>query len=240
MVKMDKGYKLYNNIDELKPGDHLCCLYETDEEHKALITPFLQYGLENNEKVLYIVDARTSEIVLNYLRDEGVDVDLYLKSGQLRILTVSESYMKEGVFDPDSMIRLLKSETDNAIKEGYSAFRMTGEMFWALRGLLGSERLIEYESKLNQFFPNSKALAICQYDCRVFQPEILLDILITHPIAVLGTEIYENFYYIPTEKFSALKLPEITLNHWKENLKLRKQIKVSLNEKEMLLKEIHH
>ena len=78
MVKMDKWYRLYNDIDELKPGDHLCCLYETDEEHKALITPFLQYGLENNEKVVYIVDARTSEIVLNYLRDDGVDVDLYI------------------------------------------------------------------------------------------------------------------------------------------------------------------
>lgn len=228
---MDKDYKLYN-ITELKPGNHLCILYKTDEEHKALITPYLISGLENNEKIFYIVDARSSETVLNYLRGAGVDVDPYLESGQLSMLTVSESYMKGGVFDPDGMIKMLTEETDKALEEGYTALRVTGEMSWALRGLPGSERLIEYETKLNEFFPNNKALAICQYDCRVFEPEILLDILTTHPIAVIGTEIYENFYYIPTEDFLAGKAPEKTLKHWIENLKQREIMEKNLRENE--------
>lgn len=228
---MDKDYKLYN-ITELKPGDHLCILYKTEEEHKALITPYLISGLENNEKIFYIVDARSSETVLNYLRGAGVDVDPYLESGQLSMLTVSESYMKGGVFDPDGMIKMLTEETDKALEEGYTALRVTGEMSWALRGLPGSERLIEYETKLNEFFPNNKALAICQYDCRVFEPDILLDILTTHPIAVIGTEIYENFYYIPTEDFLAGKAPEKTLKHWIENLKQREIMEKNLRENE--------
>ncbi len=111
---MDREYKLYY-INELKPGDHICCLYETDEEHKALITPYLKSGLENNEKVFYIIDARTSETVLNYLRDDGVSVDPYLESGQLSMLTVNESYMKGNVFDPDGMIDMLTEETDKAL-----------------------------------------------------------------------------------------------------------------------------
>ncbi len=234
---MERGYKIYD-INELNPGDHLCVIYETDEEHKALITPYLRSGLENHEKVFYIVDARTSEVVLNYLRDDGVDVDPYLESGQLAILTVSESYMKGGVFDPDGMIKMLREETEKALKEGYSALRVTGEMSWALRGLPGSERLIEYEAKLNEFFPNNKALAICQYDSRVFEPEILLDILTTHPIAVIGTEIYENFYYIPTEEFLAGKAPETTLKHWKENLQLHKQMEEALKESERKYRSI--
>jgi PAS domain S-box-containing protein len=224
---MERDYKIYN-INELSPGDHLCVLYQTDEEHKALITPYLRSGLENNEKVFYIVDARTSETVLDYLRDDGIDVDPFLESGQLAILSVTESYMKEGVFDPDGMIRMLTEETENALNGGYNALRVTGEMSWALRGLPGSERLIEYETKLNKFFPNNQSLAICQYDCRVFEPEILLDILTTHPIAVLGTEIYQNFYYIPTEDFLAGKAPEITLEHWTENLKLRRKMEEEL------------
>lgn len=56
VVRMERDYKLYN-INELSPGDHLCILYQTDEEHKSLITPYLRSGLENNEKVFYIVDA---------------------------------------------------------------------------------------------------------------------------------------------------------------------------------------
>ena len=228
---MEKGYKLYD-IKELKSGDHLCILYKTDDEHKALITPYLRYGLENNEKVFYIVDARSSETVLNYLREDDIDVDSYLESGQLMMLTVNESYMKGGVFDPDGMIRMLTDETNKALEEGFSALRVTGEMSWALKGLPGSDRLIEYETKLNEFFPYNKALAICQYDCRVFKPEILLEILTTHPIAVLGTEIYENFYYIPTEDFLAGKGPEKTLEHCIENLKLRKKSEKALEKSE--------
>lgn len=224
-----KSYQLYK-IEKLKPGDHLCCIYETDKEHKSIITPYIRFGLENNEKVFYIVDSRTSETVLDYLRDDGIDVNPYLESGQLAILTINESYMKEGIFDPDGMIDMLSQETEKALKEDFDALRVTGEMSWALRGLPGSERLIEYEAKLNQFFQDNKCLAICQYDTRVFDPEILIDILETHPIAVIGTEIYDNFYYVPAEEFLAGKLPEVTLKHWKKNLKQRKLLEMALKE----------
>src|SRR5690606_17227844 len=98
----------------------------------------------------------TAETIMGYLKDAGLDVDSYLRTGQFSILTVSDSYMKDGVFDPDRMIALLSTETENALQEGYSALRVTGEMSWALGGLPGSERLIEYEHKLNTFFPGSR------------------------------------------------------------------------------------
>jgi two-component sensor histidine kinase len=236
---MKKGRQLYK-IEDLKPGKHLCCIYETDEEHKSVITPYLRLGLENNEKVLYIVDENTAETVLNYLKDDGVDADQFLHNGQLSILNVTDSYMKDGVFDPDKMIKMLSDETGKALKEGYNALRVTGEMSWTLRGFPGSERLIEYEAKLNNFFPKNECLAICQYDARIFDPEILMEILETHPLAIIGTEIYENFYYIPPHEFLSGKTPEKILEHWKKNLQLRKEIKTSLAEKEILLKEIHH
>jgi PAS domain S-box-containing protein len=215
---MVKKHQIYA-IEDLKPGDHLCCLYETDEEHKSLLTPYMRFGLEKNEKVFYIVDSHTSQTVLDYLRDDGVDVDPYIQSGQLTILTVSESYMKGGIFDPDEMIKMLTEETKKAINEGYSALRVTGEMSWALKGLPGSERLIEYEAKLNEFFPHNNALAICQYDMRLFKPEILLNVLLTHPIVVIGTRIYENFYFMPPEKYP-FDIPESTLKEWIKSLEV--------------------
>jgi len=50
------------------------------------------------------------------------------------------------------MISLLITETEKAVAQGYPALRMTGEMTWVLRGLPGSERLLEYEAKLNRDF----------------------------------------------------------------------------------------
>jgi PAS domain S-box-containing protein len=222
----------------LKPGDHLCCLYETEQEHQAVLTPFLRQGLERGEKVLYIVDAHAAEAVLGYLRADGLDVEPYLACGQLAILTSDETYTREGVFDPGEMIALLKAETEATLAEGYPALRVTGEMTWVLRGLPGSERLIEYEARLNEFFPGSHCLAICQYDRRRFKPALLLDVLHTHPIAVVGTGVYDNFYYIPPTELLGGDLPATELRHWMQNLAKRKQVEEALKESENKLRSI--
>ena len=133
-------------IENLKPGSHLCCIYETEEEHQAVLTSFLRHGLELGEKLLYIVDANTAQVILGYLQDDGLNAESYITSGQLSILSAKDAYMRNRVFDPDEMITLLRAEAERAQAEGYSALRVTGEMSWALQGLPGSERLIEYEA----------------------------------------------------------------------------------------------
>jgi len=218
-------------IGDLAPGDHLCCLYETEEEHRAVLTPFLRQGLERGEKVLYIVDARTAQAVIGYLRDEGLDAESYLARGQLAMLSADDAYLKEGTFDPDGMIALLRAETEQALGEGYSALRVTGEMSWALRGLPGSERLIEYEAKLNEFLPGSKCLAICQYDRRAFAPALLLDVLSTHPAAVVGAEVYDNLYYMPPTEFLGHEPRAAQLRRWVENLAERKRVVGAIRER---------
>ncbi|TAJ10507.1 MAG: PAS domain S-box protein, partial [Nitrospirae bacterium] len=215
-------------LSTLKPGAHLCSLYETEEEHRTLLTPFLRQGLEQGEKVLYIVDARTAETILSYLRNDGLDVDPLLKRGQLGILTVREAYLREGTFDPDRMIALLRAATEQAVAEGYPALRVTGEMTWALRGLPGSEQLIEYEAKLNNFFPGSRCLALCQYDRRRFTPDVQLDILATHPMVAVGTELHDNPYYLPPAAFLAKDRSEARLEQWLNNLAARKQMDATL------------
>ena len=179
------------SITNLKPGDHVCCLYETEEEHKAVLTPFLRQGLKRAEKLLYILDTHTPETVLQYLRDDGVVVEPYLASGQLRIVTIDDTYVQDGTFGPSEMIATLRSETERALAEGYLALRVTGEMTWALRELPGSERLTEYEAKLNSFFPANKCLAMCQYDRRRFRPDILQSVLANHSIFVVGMVVYD-------------------------------------------------
>jgi len=225
-------------IHRLEPGDHLCCIYETDKEHRAVLTQFLRHGLERGEKVLYIVDDRTAEVITGYLRDARAEVDTYLDSGQLSVLTSDQAYVRGGTFDPDAMIGLLEKETERASREGYTALRVTGEMSWALRGLPGSERLIEYEAKLNRFFPGRRCLAICQYDRRRFQAEVLLDVLRTHPIAVIGTQIYDNFYYVPPAELLGQAPADAQLQRWTRRLAERRRLKRETEERRLYLEAI--
>jgi PAS domain S-box-containing protein len=224
-------------LSGLRPGHHLCCLYETEEEHRALLTPYLRRGLEGGEKVVYIADAHTREAVQEYLIDDGLDPKAYLQSGQLVLGTPRETYLRDGPFDPDRMIAFLRAATEQAAAEGYRALRVTGEMTWALGGAAGSDRLIEYESKLNDFFPDSQCVAICQYDRRRFSPAALLDVIAVHPIVVVGTEFYDNFYYMPPTEFLDRDLPSTTLRYWLENLAARKQAADALRVNEARLAE---
>ena len=217
-----------HTIADLGSGDHLCCIYETEEEHQAVLTPFLRQGLERGEKVVYIVDARTAETILGYLQDTGLDVEPYLVRGQLAILTRDDTHVREGVFDPDEMIALLRAEMEGALAEGYPALRVTGEMTWVLQGLPGSERLIEYEARLNEFFPGSQCAGLCQYDRRCFDPAVLLDVLRAHPIVILGTVVYDNSYYIPPAELLGGDLSPVMLRHWLENLAERKRAEEEL------------
>jgi len=216
VYKKQKHEESKQSVKDMKPGQHLCFIYETEKEHQALLTIFMRQGLELGERMLYIIDDHTEKEVINYLRDDGMMVESYLKSGQLVISTVDETYLRGGIFDADTMIELLRDETERSLKEGYSALRLTGEMTWTLKGKRGSERLIEYEARVNEFFTNSRCLAICQYDKRRFEPALLSDILVTHPIAVIGTEVFENFYYVPPEDF---------LRSDREVIKLDKRLK---------------
>lgn len=205
-------------ITALEPGDHLCCFYETEEERRAMLTPFLRQGLEGGEKVLYIVDAHTSENVLRYLRDDGLETEPYLARRQLNILTADECYMRDGSFDPDRTIALLRAETERAVGEGYAALRVTGEMTCLLREPPMAEQLIEYEAKLNEFFQGSQCLAICQYDRRRFGPALLLEILTTHPLVVIGKEIVNNFFYVPPKDLLNSDPPAARLARWLDKL----------------------
>ena len=124
------------------------------------------------------------------------------------------------------MIQLLGEETDKALAEGYTALRATGEMTWALAGEPGSERLVEYESRLNHFFPDNKCYAVCQYDRRRFDSEMLLDILHTHPKVLFGKEGFDNsrMYYVPPELFLERDRQSATLDTWLKNLLARAQV----------------
>ncbi len=206
-------------IEALRAGDHLCCIFETEAEHRALVTPYIRSGLERNERVLYIVDTRSTAWIRRYLQQDGIDPEPYRASGQLLILTAAETYLQGGSFDPEKMLALLHQATDQAVADGYAALRITGEMTWMLKGAPGSEKLIEYEAKLNRFFPGSAALAVCQYDRRRFSPDLLNAVIDTHPFVVIGPEVIENPYYIHPDVYLSDQRPALKLESRLESLR---------------------
>jgi hypothetical protein len=211
--------QLIKEIENLKPHEHLCQIYDTPEEWSAAVTTFLITGLRQGEKCSYVVDTYTIDQVRALLHEQGVDVTAAEASGQLVIFHETETYTQGGFFDPDRMIALWVSAIEAAIAEGYHALRGVGEMSWVLRGHPGSNRFVEYEAKLNRdLYPNYPVTGLCQYEWQRFGLPLLLDVICTHPIIMVGTKIYDNPYYIPAAEFLTNEHSLADLQHWMEAL----------------------
>jgi len=103
----------------LAPGDHIALLYETDEESRAAVSTFVREGIEAGDKVLYLSDAGSEE-VLRLLGGEGLNTGAGLMSGQLDIRSAEDSYVGGGSFEPDRMVAF----TVNPAERPYSAAKL--------------------------------------------------------------------------------------------------------------------
>jgi len=206
------------SIADLAPGDHLCCLYRSDEEYRAFTVAFLRDGLQRGEKILCLAYAGAADAVLAGLRDAGGDVARSVARGQLVTRILDEAALREAPFEPAAGIAWLRSEAQRAVAEGYPALRVASDMTWACQERPMPDTVVEYEARLNDFFPVSKCLAICQYDLRRSAPEKLLSILYAHPLVVIGAKIYENFYHIPVDELLGNRPAAAALTKVLENL----------------------
>lgn len=207
-------------MGSLRIGDHVCGLYASEGEFREQVVGYVARGLEVNEKVLHITHSHTAQQVKDLLRSAGVDIDAAIQRGQFVCVTAADSYLKEGGFDPDRMMRMVAEAEDESLSQGYAGLRVMGEMTWALGGDAGAERLTEYEAKLNRFFPGSRTHAICMYDSRRFSAETLLEIIQNHPHVLAGSRRYDNSeaYYVPPEGFLGPDRPGAVLGQWLGNL----------------------
>ncbi len=222
------------------PSSHICGFYETEEEHRALVTPFLLQGLERGERVVYVTDAHSAGTILGYLQDAGVDVGTVTARGQLVFRTAQETYLQGGRFDPDRMLALLRAETEGALTDGFTGLRITGEMSWALRGMPGTEQILQYEAQVNALLPDLPFTGLCQYDRRQFGPEFLLDMLWRHPLVAFGGQVYENHHYVPLQELPASECGEAQVRRLLEDLAERTQAEDRIAHLNALLRAIRN
>lgn len=205
-----------SNFSEIKPHDHLCLLYRRPNDWKSAVTNFLQTGLEENHKCLYISGAYSGSTVKEYLKEAGVDLVAKVEQGQLLLLDKEESYAQEQEFVPAKMINFLKDAAEEAVAEGYDALRVTGEISWALDYENGREKIINYELKLNQeLFPHHSVIALCRYNLNKFSPEMIKNVIKTHPYIILENQIQHNPYYIKPNQYRS---EPKEVEQWLENI----------------------
>jgi len=217
-------------LEQLGPHDHFCSIYESPQEHYAVAVPFIRIGLDRGEKCIYIADDGTVGDVRQAMQSEGIDVERAIASKALLLATKEQAYLEHGSFHPDWMFTFWKEATQLAMSEGFSALRATGETEWVLRGGRGLERWMEYESRLTHTLSENNCSALCQYNRRLFPPELILDVIRTHPMVVYGSTVCRNLYYVPADEFLGTNQTAREVERLLTNIRERERVEDALRE----------
>ena len=174
------------------PSDHIGHFYESREEWKSVLVPFLHAGLAAGDKCVYFMSAGTPRQELSAgLATAGIDVERALASGQL--------VLDEGKTDPTEMQDTL-GRALGEIGTRFPLLRWGGDMTWCLKKLPTTEQLMEWESHCNTI-EQPRAVFLCQYELSAFLGSVVMDALKTHPLCVVSNSIHQNPYYQEPEAF---------------------------------------
>jgi hypothetical protein len=182
-----------------RPG-HICAFFDSHQEKYQTLAPYFNEGLDAGDRVINVVDAETRNDHLRSLTERHVPVADAIGADQLRVFTCEETYLKGDCPDLDGMFELLRETLETALSEGRRV-RTCGEMNWIGRSRIPSERVMEYEARVNQFVPSFDCTLLCVYDMAQLDGPLMSDILATHPFAIIKGRARPNPWFVPPDEY---------------------------------------
>lgn len=178
---------------------HICAFFHTPQEEYRVMFPFIKEGLARGDRTLQIVEPALRDDYRQQLRGAGVDVEAQERSGMLQVLSVRDLYLRDGRFDVERMLATIRQHLSPRSEESIS--RIAGHAEWACEDAPGVQDFLEYEARLNDVLPEGRDTVVCLYDLSKTSAALIVDVLRTHPLAILGGLLQENPFYVPVEQF---------------------------------------
>jgi len=179
---------------------HICVLYHSTDEEYRVLRPFIKEGFQKGDKAFHIIDARQRLEHLRRLEELGVNVANTERSGQLEVRGWEEAHLQPGWFDQHAMLGLVEKVLTDSKSKGFPFTRWVANMGWALESRPGIGDLVEYCTRLNHVVPKHEATVVCTYDLARFSASSVIDVLRTHPVAVIGGIVHENPFHVPPDQ----------------------------------------
>jgi diguanylate cyclase (GGDEF)-like protein len=212
---------IYANIDQtsLEPGDHLCLLYQGDEDCKTWANVSLHQALIHNETILFVLDTPETENTFERCWGSLPAVQTARERGQVQTLPLHQSQDWGSRWEaPESILDGLRCESESMRSQGYSLLRVVFDMTSAVRLAQSEIQIIQYETHLDPLISQQPFAWVCTYDRQQLEAELLLNLVAHHRQLGINGCIFENFYYIPTEEWFSASHPESALQNWFSNL----------------------
>jgi MEDS: MEthanogen/methylotroph, DcmR Sensory domain len=142
---------------------HACWTYEDDMELVSASAEYLADGARLGQKLLYV----------------GPEERLHLAPPDIEVLPLSAFCELGRPTDPDRLLQVYATATDQALAEGFSGLRVAADV---------TELAVDpachcrWEAVADRFMAEQPLSALCCYDRRRLAPDVLRDLCSVHPV----------------------------------------------------------
>ena len=185
----------------LREHRHVCAFFSSPKEEYDTLLPFICDGLNCGQRAFHVLPSQHREDHLQQLRKAGIDVEAAQRARQLEIALPEDTYLKGGRFNKDAMLALIQEALKAGPALGFPLTRMIAHAETAVDDWSSANDWVEYEMRLNDVLPRYDDPVICTYDANLLNANLALDILRTHPVAIIGGVLVENSFFSRPEDF---------------------------------------
>jgi DNA-binding CsgD family transcriptional regulator len=171
------------SIGLLPWGSHICIFYETLEDLIDAHGEYLGAGLIDNERCIWVLSEPVDhDRAIIGMRKAIPGFDDYLAAGAIEFIPGYEWYLRDDKVDPQRITDAWLTKLDEALAQGFSGLRISGNAFWMDSNLWDS--FLEYEGEVHRSLAGTRTIALCTYPLPTSRAADLLDVVRAHHIAV--------------------------------------------------------
>ena len=157
--------KLIGYMERLGPSNHLIFVYDSPEAKYNVLFIYLKVGLEKGEAGVYVASDESPSQLREAMKQFGIEVEKYEKTGALNISRYEDIYIADGEFNMATTMNSWNKLYSKALKNGFKGLRVAGETAWFFKRKLIPE-LLEYEKSLHKIL-DIPMVAICAYNVNI-------------------------------------------------------------------------
>lgn len=172
-------------------GDHIAHFFRGEAQRFTVLGPYLETGLRRGDRCVFISQPEVGEQMCDWLSERGVDAGGARASGRL--------VLHPGKDTEEDMKQLANQIDAEARAEEDPFVRWAGDGAWALDRDLTVCEMLRWEALYDEHTPTWRMLALCQFDLNVFDSDMMMEALRTHPYCVMGDVVVPNPFHEPPE-----------------------------------------
>ena len=173
-------------VDQMRLGDHAFAHYADDDVRWAVPAVFAQLGLSHGEKVIVLGDPEVPHgEAYERMTVFGGPAKEARARGQLVFSSMRALIHPDRKFTARRQLSRLREETARARWEGYAGLRTVIDMAWVQDLDMDVQGMMRREKNAAGLFITRRYAEICSYDRRSFAPDVVEEMRVSHPVALL-------------------------------------------------------